>query len=167
MKRVRKGFTLIEILLASTIFVSVMLIAMAGFTQVLKIQRKTTGSSLSTYVSRFPLEEMSREIRMAKTVEFPTGSTSTLKIKTQDGTLKCYSINDGRLTVVIGCGIPPQLTYLSDSNPDSKITNLSFSGYATISNATKQPFVTIQMTISGTQYQTTVTLRNYQKYQYQ
>lgn len=166
----RKGFTLIEILLASTIFVSVLLVAMAGFAQVLKIQRKTAGSS--TYIQRFPLEEMSREIRMAKSVDIgANGFTGdgyvgtdnpSLRITTQSSQVKDYKLANERVAVFFD----NQLHFLSPA--DVKVVSFNFRGYESISNATEQPFIMIRLQIEGMPLmQTSVVLRNYQKYTYQ
>ncbi|HBW56986.1 MAG TPA: hypothetical protein DEF27_03975, partial [Oscillatoriales bacterium UBA8482] len=65
-RRESKGFTLIEILVATSIFVGVVVIAIGSFSASTGVQRRTENIREVGQTGRYALEKISRDIRIAK-----------------------------------------------------------------------------------------------------
>ena len=69
-----KGFTLVEILIASSIFVMVIIAAIAAFGSATGLQIQVDTARLVSEAGRFPLEEISRQAKMASSWQDTTGT---------------------------------------------------------------------------------------------
>lgn len=70
-----RGFTLIEVLIASTIFVSVLMMGMTTFTAVNRLSEQIASVEAATETSYFLTETVARELRSAvRVVQEETGS---------------------------------------------------------------------------------------------
>lgn len=59
----KRGFTIIELLVASTIFIIILTIAVGGFVRVLRMQRAIVALMEANDNASFTIEQMAREIR--------------------------------------------------------------------------------------------------------
>lgn len=181
----KNGFTLIEILLAGSIFMVVMIIGVASFSKSLGIQFKTAQIGETNINARFPIETLAREIRMASNltvlnngvaVTSPTngryeGNQLTITLNGQD---KTYFVDTNGLLKVKDASNNP----ISVTSGNINVSNLQFDAYVPVAGSSIiAPHVTIQMTVSNTKelnqfilgqasipLQTTVVLRNFSKY---
>lgn len=92
-KKLRKSlraFTLVEVLMAATIFTAVSLIAMTVFVNVLRIQRRVELENAIYEDSRFMMERLSREIR-ENTVDYEEYYNKLVENKHLGETYGCYA----------------------------------------------------------------------------
>jgi len=172
--RSSKGFSLIEVLVATFIFVIVLFSAMIIFSDTLKITGKAEQYEKAQESMYYPIELVSREIREAKgfelnnLIECPNGIIIT-KADSDLGTKSCYFLNNEKIAVkkyVNGNWSSAEKL----SSEGAAFSQLRFQGPAS-SDLVSQPFVQIEAklkTNSGERkneivemdLQTTVTLRN-------
>jgi type II secretory pathway pseudopilin PulG len=178
----KKGFTLIEILIASYIFVLVIIAGEAIFSSSIGSKMKATSFMETQQDSRTVMEKISQLIRDPKTLCIKADSMDSSYLDIYDA----YDVNTG-------CSQQVYHIYLSNSNINLKqfnsdgslksdtqinsgntnITNTDiFNGYYPSPSSTHQPFVTIKLTtknIVGNRkidadtltLQTTIDFRNY------
>jgi prepilin-type N-terminal cleavage/methylation domain-containing protein len=152
----KKGFTLIEMMTAVSVFLVVMTISMGAILGIFDANRKAESSKTVMDNLNFAVETMSREIRFGK--NYHCGSTGVLAIH-QDclsgDSLISFLSSDGIQTVYRLNGLTMEKsidggnTYTAVTAPEIKINSLSF--YVVGSNPppdTLQPKVLIK--ISGT-----------------
>ena len=102
--RSSKGFSLIEVLVATFIFVIVLFSAMIIFSDTLKITGKAEQYEKAQESMYYPIELVSREIREAKgfelnnLIECPNGIIIT-KADSDLGTKSCYFLNNEKIAV--------------------------------------------------------------------
>ena len=165
----KKGFTLIEILVAITIFSILITIVLGIFSSTLQIRQRYNQIKEIEDNARYTMELMSREIRMAQSIDageatsppdseidFTNSFAEAISFCRADSTGTCDSSGD----------------YLAKNNTvltsnKVKITNLTFyvNNFDLVNGP--HPRVTISMTMSSNDdsvsmnFQTTVSLRNY------
>lgn len=66
-----KGYTLIEVLVASALFVGVLIIATTSFTSINRINERIEDIRTTTQTANFILETLSRDIRSSTGVRNP------------------------------------------------------------------------------------------------
>lgn len=148
------GFSLIELLVAATIFTFVVTAVSGLFLQALDIQRRASGIQKIQENALYVLESISREVRVSKVVDPDTGSCDPGNLATRTITLNhpingtvtyAYSIVSGvgRITRNVGVSGPQQITS-SDINVVTLMFCVSGSGADV---AKQQSRVTIPMTL--------------------
>lgn len=96
----RQGYTLIEFIVALSIFVTVIVIVLGLFSMAIKGQRKVISQQNIQENASFLMEFMAKEIRMSKingSINGSNGTFTTLKLTRSDGINVVYSISDGKI----------------------------------------------------------------------
>jgi prepilin-type N-terminal cleavage/methylation domain-containing protein len=131
-----KGFTLIEMLVAMTLFSFVITIALGALFTILKANEKA--KIMKTVVNNLnvALEGMSREIRVGSEYNNSNGSTSHFKFKTKEGCVGEYKLEDKLIKRRIKrkdpedpssvCGDKGDANFVAITGSDMEITDLSF-----------------------------------------
>lgn len=152
----RKGFTLIEIMVASSIFIIVMFIAVGAILSLVNGNRKA--QALSSVVSNLnvSLDSMVREIRTGSNYSFPGNPKSTIQFTNADGNTTRYSLSESSIEKLVTNG-SITLETGAITAPDVIITSMIFTAAPTTQPevllqingnvATTTPF-TLQTTIS-------------------
>lgn len=130
----KKGFTLIEMIVAVGVFTVAITIILASFLNITDIQRKTAAIRTINDNLNFSLEIMMREIRSGTSYSIGGGGTSLSIVNNYKKNI-VYSLNtvNNRIEKSEEGGIPMALTA-----PEVKITKLFF-----VVNNSFQPIVTI------------------------
>lgn len=179
-KKHQNGFTLIEVLVASSLFVLVVGLGMSLWGSITRIERANLNSQKVFSESRFWLGRISAEIQEGQIFydddplstfypyPNPLNPQTDLHIAAKDGKRIRYYLNapSGALyKEVVGSGNPPDVL----SSPEINITRFAVYITPVIKSATEVPRVTIlwwaqDRKVSNPQtinIQTTVSLRNY------
>jgi prepilin-type N-terminal cleavage/methylation domain-containing protein len=165
-----KGFTLIEILVTTALFVAIFSIISGLFFSALKVQSRALASQNLIKESSYVMEYMSRQLRMAQKSESGNGKDCTFppdyrnylvngegnSIKFRNYSDECWTffldVGQGRLKVIRNDGINPPLEDFLTS-PDLKVLsfkiNLSGDDPAEGPGAQIQPRITILLKIQG------------------
>jgi len=159
-----RGFTLIELLVSITVFVLVFLAAIGIFTYSMKGKMRVNQLKEIEDNARYAMEMMSREIRMAKSIDSNEADTfdSEIDFTNSDGDsiTYAYDINKDCLTRNSSCITSDKVN----------VGNLIFyvNDFDLINNP--QPRVTISMTIASTAdtsvnmgFQTSISPKIYKK----
>ncbi|MDO8667517.1 MAG: hypothetical protein Q7K35_00255 [bacterium] len=154
--RTEKGTSLLELLVAITLFTFMILVATQIFKMVIDGQRNAISAQNVQENMRYALEKMSKEIRMAqksdtdclpgatnKVFNVTTdGINDTIYFKNKDGACVSYYLLDSRLGVTAG-GVPDFATPAK-----IKVSNLRFNavddGIGDV-----QPYVTMSMDVEA------------------
>jgi len=132
----KRGFTLIEMIVAIAVFTVVMTVTLATYLNVSDIQRKANALRVVNDNVSFALETMTREIRTNK--YYTNCGAKCLSFTNQDNQVIAYSFNSTDNSIernISGAPSPLRLT-----SPDIKIEDLVFN----IRNGSnEQPMVTI------------------------
>jgi prepilin-type N-terminal cleavage/methylation domain-containing protein len=159
-KKLNRGFTLVEILIAVFVFSIVVTTAAGIFTISANTQVETQIARTLAQDERFVLEKISRDIKNSENnIEFCNNSTCSsicdgdcqtdnLRIKV-DGNDKIYSFNGDNLAVNINGGTFEDIVSSDFTLSHANGSTAMFSGYASATLA-KKPYVTIQFTIDNT-----------------
>lgn len=91
-ERSRRSFTLIEIIVATTIFAIAIVMVTASFGMANKWQKQVKANREIAEAGRFAMEKISRDVRSAKAIEV-SSDASILTITNQDGSTILYSID--------------------------------------------------------------------------
>ena len=105
-KRLQKGFTLVELLLATALMSGFLIVLTTIFGSALEMQSENQASSAVSQDGRYILARMSYDVQRASAVTTPAslgGSGSTLAV-TISAVSNTYSINSGNLRLVNGSG---------------------------------------------------------------
>lgn len=177
-KRSSEGFTLIESMVAVSIFALLIISATDIFLSIIRSQRNTLSSKNAQESVSYALEVMTKELRMAKIDDGTCGAAESVYAVTEDGKqikfrnyqdiCVTYSLDSDRLKIRRGDSeafmTPPNIT----------ISRLNF--YASHLNvASEQPLITIRFVLSylntetgqqSLQVQTSVSSRFYENYQF-
>ncbi|MCX8015828.1 MAG: prepilin-type N-terminal cleavage/methylation domain-containing protein [Patescibacteria group bacterium] len=132
------GFTLIEILVATAVFLTVISITTATFLTSLRTQRYLLASINGTANLAYALEVMGREIRMGKSFFAPT--EDTLNFLNVDNDAIVYRLNSVTQQIERSIGGGPFKTLTS---PDVRVLSLRF----IISGAERQDGQQVKVTI--------------------
>lgn len=137
--RQRRGFTLIELVVAVAIFSVVIIIVMSCFSMAIKAQKRVISIQSIQENAKFILDFMAKETRMSIINNTADGISSILNMtRSSDGSSVVYSFIDGNLT-----------RNGKSMNPD----DISITGNFYISGVVEddglQPKVTISMKLKG------------------
>lgn len=169
-KKNKRGFTLIEILLAAFIFTAVVTSAVAIFTMTLNVQSSTRESRELVQEERLALEQISRDVRISNgAFEFCSDQNCTNIQNPPSDFLKVKSINDQNQTEeriyyvdssvgtlgykIVGSDAGWQPLF-SERYKVTQMNNTSiFTGYSPSqlvdTTQIQQPYVTISFTVSN------------------
>jgi prepilin-type N-terminal cleavage/methylation domain-containing protein len=171
----KRGFTLVEILVAVTIFVIVVSIASSLFVQTIRSQRRNLAYQELLDQTSYVMEYMARSIRMAKKADVactgnPDYNYATTSWSLAWGDIKCLhfknykgecqyfclnstSTNSRLMTTTTPnlLGIPSQLdfTYLTSSDLNVSFFDINARGWEKGSLDNSQPLVIISLEIEG------------------
>lgn len=170
-----RGFTIIELLVAMTIFSIAVVSATSLFISSMKGQRNTITQQNLVENTRFVLEQMSRQIRMAQRLDSAVGpcpanvffSPSDSRILFIDYKGNCigYGVSSNRIVMYSGG------SFFDLTSNDIRVNSLYFFVEGRLPNDIKQPKVTIYINAanvlgvlpggsSDIRLQTTVSARN-------
>lgn len=92
----RAGFTLIEMMVAMTLFAVVVSIAMGGFVQALRSQRQITALMSANDAMSFTIEQIAREVRTGRFFSVGGNDSSQLLFTNSkgEGVAYCYDAQD-------------------------------------------------------------------------
>lgn len=134
-----RGFTIIELLVSTGLFVVLVSLASGAFIQALRTQRIVTNLSISMNDVSFVIEQIAREVRIG--LNF-SGGGNTLSFTNSDNNLVSYSlIGNGIQRCEGGCKII--------TSPDVKIDRLEFIVKGQNSGDGLPPRVTILISVVG------------------
>jgi len=159
-KKHNRGYTLIEILVALSIFVLVILSVVEITGLLLRAQRKAIAQQVLQENVRFALERMTKEIRMSK-INTPSGVSPSLNITAhkESGDINVtYALSSNRLIRVAG-GASAFLT--------SSAVSIKSLNFYVVNGLNQQPRATIVLKAETTdglaeiRVQTTISSRDY------
>lgn len=118
-KKIQKnGFTLIEILIASAIFVSIISIVLAVLGFSVNLQSRNSAIREASQTARFIIEAISRDVRLADSYSIPNNHEIIIE---KNGESYSYNYNESDNTIYFN--------NLVRLNPDTvEISNVNFSG---------------------------------------
>ena len=93
----QRGYTLIEVLIASSIFVVIMIIGTATFTTANRIREKTEAITLTTETARSVAESISRDLRAATGIRDVSGAFTILPFTLGQGRESTTGLATGTL----------------------------------------------------------------------
>jgi|AntAceMinimDraft_18_1070375.scaffolds.fasta_scaffold15900_4 prepilin-type N-terminal cleavage/methylation domain-containing protein len=151
----RKGFTLIEVLVTVGIF-SILIVAIIGiFVSALRIEKNVLGSKKVLGQISYAAEYMTRALRMAEKdktgICIPSGSNYESAIENkikfinalQDGDCQEFFLKDGKIKFQTKAEIPLPPSPIELTSSDIIVDNLKFSILGEVQGDGLQPFVTI------------------------
>jgi prepilin-type N-terminal cleavage/methylation domain-containing protein len=117
----RHGFTIVELLVALTIFAIVVSVAVGGFVRALRIQRQLAAFVAANGNVSLAIEQMSREIRTGH--DFSTPSAGALTFTNARGEIVTYALDDEHHTMTrqVGTGAPAAIV-----SETVQVTSLQF-----------------------------------------
>ncbi len=130
----KKGFTLIEMIVAVGVFTVAITIILASFLNITDIQRKTAAIRTINDNLNFSLETMMREIRSGTSYSIGGGGTSLSIINNHKEDV-VYSLDSATNQIMRQVDVGPLVSLTA---PEVKITKLFF-----VVNNSFQPIVTI------------------------
>lgn len=141
----QKGFTLIEVLIASSIFVVVISLSVTTFGMASTVQNKNNAIKEATDTSRFILESISRDIRLANYIQINQNGDQIDLVFDNEQNASYYFVSEDS---------NGELYYTDDSLDESvgltnnkvKITGLQFSGIDDNSSNSVQTYVSVKIT---------------------
>lgn len=146
----KDGFTLLEVIVATAIFSIAVSSISALFVVAVKTQRNVLAQQDLIDNTRYALEHMSRQIRMARRDETGacvgearytfTASGNTLTFIDYRGDCLVYDVVGGRARVKVGAGNPVDLT-----SDDIVVNSLYFEVFGRWAYDTRQPRVVVYM----------------------
>ncbi|MBI2459341.1 MAG: prepilin-type N-terminal cleavage/methylation domain-containing protein [Parcubacteria group bacterium] len=162
-----KGVSLIELLVAVTIFTFLILLAVQIFKMVVDGQRSAIAAQNTQENMRYALEKISKEIRMARisnqeceSIFFPPATASykvyntaagasQLYFKNKDGVCLAYYLSNNRLKIIAGIGAGARSDFITPAKVE--VSNLKFFVVDDIIGAfhSKQPYVTMAMEVKA------------------
>lgn len=153
----KNGYTLLELLLGVAIFSIVAGVGAIAFNAALQAQRSLTAEKNLSESTRFAIEYMSRQIRLAQQEKtggcLPIGHTyapnsstmSSIGFNNSDDKCISFLLNSNKIQMQIGAGDRIDLT----SDASVIISNLSFTVVGGLPTDNLQPLVTISMMAQG------------------
>lgn len=144
----KRGFTLIELVVAAFIFSVLVVIAGGSFVSVLNLQRRALNIKKVEENGRFVLELMTRELRVANPintsdVNCPTSPTNTINFQHPVNGAIGYSLNGTQIQRRVN-GVDTVIT-----NPDVEVTRLVFCISGNTVSDDRQPKVTIILSLKS------------------
>ncbi|HEY4498374.1 MAG TPA: type II secretion system protein [Candidatus Paceibacterota bacterium] len=166
-----RGFTLVELLISSGLFIVLVGLAAGVFIQTLRTQRIIINLSASMNDAAFVIEGMAREIRTGSSFNDTTGEVEVLQFTNDDGEevnykLVTYSVGGGSVNGVGRCvgDCPNDNDYEIMTSPEVGLDRLNFILMGTEAGDNFPPRVSIILTVIGEKgitinLQTTVSAR--------
>lgn len=142
------GFTLIEILIASSIFAVIVIFAISTFSLNIKGQKQEKLSGNIIQSGQFILENITREVRLAK--EIKVINPESFIILSSNGETKEYKKNGSNFALKINNGSEQNLL-----PPLMEIGSVKFEGVTTVaigSPQLKQPYLEMEIIIQDKDY---------------
>lgn len=158
------GFTIVELLVALTIFAVVMSVAVGGFVRALRIQRQLAAFVAANGNVSLAIEQMSREIRTG--YDFASPRSDTLTFTNARGEIVTYAFDVDRRTLTRQVGTAAEAPIISET---IRVTALSFTVQFNQSDDRYPTRVTIALVVtpqangletSEARLQTTISARN-------
>ena len=147
----RKGFTLIELMVAMSIFIVVMTISMGSILGVFDANRKSRSLKIVLNNLNLAVESMSKEMRFGKnyhcgsgTVTVPQncpGGDTLMSFLSSDNLQIVYKLNGTTIEKSINGGS----TYIAVTAPEITIDDLTFYTLGALTSDTLQPKVIIKI----------------------
>lgn len=110
----RSGFTLIEIMVATTIFAIAIVMVTASFGMANKWQKQVKANREIIEAGRFAMEKISRDVRTAKKTE---NNNSVLRITNQDDSVIIYSVDNPVSKILSYQQCSPDLVTCTNASP--------------------------------------------------
>lgn len=159
--RNQQGVSLLELIVAISLFTALMLSATGIFKMVVDGQRNAVSAQNVQENMRYALEKISKEIRMAKSGNadclsaavnkvFNTASSSSeLYFKNKDGQCLAYYLENGRLKITVGTGAGAVSGFVTPGK--ITVNNLRFYAVDDLIGAipSVQPYVAIMMDVKA------------------
>ena len=145
-KNTKKGFTIVEIMVAMALFVILISIASGGFIRALRSQRTMVGLMAANDNASMTLEQMSREMRFGK--NFIEVSENEFQFTNSKNKIVHYRLNEE----VIERGIEDefsQVDYKKITADNVKINDFKIVLDGQDPNDGKQPRITIGLSVSA------------------
>ncbi len=150
------GFTLVELLVSSSLFVILIALATGTFIQALRAQRFVTNFSVSMDNAALSIEQMAREIRLGFSFN-ASGEIDTLNFINSTGDTVNYRriVYDGGKAAGVGRCIGSAAVCSQDSDyepitsPDVNVSNLKFILMGAQSGDGLPPRITILLSVTG------------------
>jgi len=136
-----KGFTIIELIVSTGLFVVLVALASGSFIQALRTQRIVTSLSISMNDASFVIEQIAREVRVGFNF---SGGGNTLSFNDSVGNLVSYKLSGTSIERCEG-GCSGNII----TSPDVKIDNLEFIVQGNASGDGEPPRVTILLSVIG------------------
>ncbi len=175
----KKGFTLVEILVAVSIFTLVVGMATGVFVSALRAQRQSLASQQLLDQTSYAMEYMSRALRMAtkdltgacitvkSNYENPGGDTSKIRFinHLQDDDCQEFFLEDNCLKYKIKIGAAEETSALTSNDLKVKNFDVNLTGETQTESPNLQPKATIFLEIEGKEQskikiRTTISQRN-------
>ncbi len=155
----RAGFTLVELLVAITLFSIVISIAVGGFVRALRTQRQIISLIAANSNASLAIEQMARELRTGKNLVCDNGARfcDALTFQNADNDTVVYLVEDGVLERKVNSGEPQPFTAANvripyahfsvpDTNPDRVTISL---GVGVYNPELEENITNIQTTVSS------------------
>ena len=145
----RRGYTLVELIVAVGLFALVMLLASGAYLMMIGLNRQAQGIATGIDNLSFAVESMTRDIRTGTNYncgglgDCPSGA-STFSFKNEDGTSVTYSLASGALQKTIGAA---QSTL---TDPSVVVSSLTFYAFGTQPAPGDYQQARVTVIISGT-----------------
>lgn len=150
-RKSKRGFTLIEVLIASSIFAVIVIFAISTFSLNMKGQKQEKLSGNIIQSGQFIIENITREIRMAKEIkEITQDSFTIVSPKGENTETKKYYKNGSNLALKINNGSAQNFL-----PPPMELGSVKFEGVTTAaagSSQLKQPYLEIELIIQNKNY---------------
>lgn len=137
----RKGFTLIELMTAMTLFLVVMSIISGVFIKSMRTQRMTVALIAANSNAQLTIEQMAREMRTGIFASTPAGTSNSITFVNDDGVTVTYSL-DAVNGQILKSGVPI-------TADDVKVNNLVFVLYKGAPGNLYPPRITMSLRVSA------------------
>ncbi len=148
----KSGFTLLELLIASSIFLILIALASGTFIQTLRTQRIITNLTESMNNAAFTIEQIAREVRLGFNFNDRTGEVDTLTFTNSDGddiSYKLITYNGGESRGIGRCTGSGCTDYAPITSPDVYVEKMSFVLKGAERGDGFPPRITILITVKG------------------
>lgn len=134
-KNLKKGFTLIEIIVSLAIFALVMIVALGAFLKIVDVNKRAQAIEMSVNSLTFAVEAMSRELRIGKQYKVTNNGNQVTFIARYNSATPPqpiyygYRLNQNKIERAVSSNVgaePSSSDYSSLTATDMKITKLEF-----------------------------------------
>ena len=142
----QKGFTIIELLVAMSLFLVLVAVATGTFIQTLRTQRIITELTAANDNATQVIEQMSREIRTG--FSFVDSTDTTLKFVNYRNEQVSYKLVGGSISRCVG-GCQSDTDFLPITAPEVKVERLKFTNSGIDLTDNFPPRITVTLSILG------------------